>query len=485
MKKHTNKNLENILLKIASLNYSISFNNIFNILTIISIIYVIFILTYQQVNITIAILDLIFFLLFSFELIVRYLAAGNFKKFWKNHYIDVIALLGWIPIYYFSEFALLRSIRLLRILAIFKLLSLIDKRLRLLIRNIFIIFCITILLILFSSWIVSTKYNVDPLSSFEWSLYVIFTGEMPDGLEKEHLFWIGMTLIMSNGLLLAGVIGTISSYIMEKFKNLTDFDNIPNTKELVIIINYDKEIISSLIKEYFESLIKNNILIETKVVIICTMTDKDYETLQTILENLTFFETIKQNVYIVNENPLLLNLYEHLQKIKDKIKRIFVLPDERIEDDYHKDTNVAFICMNLINYLGKEFCRRKLFALTNTNIVNIPHIHLVRSYEIISKLINIEISIPYIGLAEQFLISFNNRIHEIPINSIISEIQNITSLQELIRYIEKKYNQILIGYIDSQGKFVNVIPTYSDFINPKPEKENIRFTEIQSLLVMK
>ncbi|MCX7759327.1 MAG: ion transporter [bacterium] len=470
---------------LSNLNYNISFNKTFNLLTILSIFYAIFVLIKQETNIVILIIDLIFLILFGFELIVRYLASGNLKKFWKNYYIDVIALIGWIPFYYFSEFALLRIIRLLRLLTVIKILTTIDKKLRLLIRNIFIIFVITVFLILVASSVISINYGSDVINSLQWSLYVIFTGEIPEGLEKKQLFWIGMILIMSNGLLLAGIIGTVSSYIMEKFRNLTDFDSIPDTKDIVIIINYDKEIISSLIKEYFESLIKNKRSIETKVVIISTMNDKDYEVLTNVLENIPFFEIIKQNVYIVNENPLLVNLYEKLVKMKEKIKRIFILPDERIDDDYHKDTNVAFISMNIVNYLGKEFSRRKVFALTNTDIVNIPHIHLVRSYEIISKLINIEISIPYIGLAEQFLVSFNNRIIEIPISSIISDVQNINQIDELIKYIQNKYKQILIGYINKDGKFVNIIPMYSEFLDPQNQKESIKYTEIQSLLVMK
>lgn len=39
-----------------------------------------------------------------------------------------------------------------------------------------------------------------------------------------------MMLIASNSLLLAGIIGSVSSYIMEKFKNITDFDNLPNSE---------------------------------------------------------------------------------------------------------------------------------------------------------------------------------------------------------------------------------------------------------------
>lgn len=221
-----------------------------------------------------------------------------------------------------------------------------------------------------------------------WSLYVIFAGEIPEGLQNKNTFWIGMMLIASNSLLLAGIIGSVSSYIMEKFKNITDFDNLPNSENLVIIFN----------------------------------NDEDYKSLILLLENLKNFEIVNHNTYI-----------------------------------YHKDTNTAFIAMNILNYLGKDFARKKLFVLTNTDIVNIPNAHVVRSYEIISKLINIEISIPHIGLVEQFLLSFHNRLKEIPV-----------------------YGCTLIGYLDIDNKFINLLPMYQ-----KVDEKIIEYSQIKSFLVMK
>lgn len=171
---------------------------------------------------------------------------------------------------------------------------------------------------------------------------------------------------------------------MEKFKNITDFDNLPNSENLVIIFN----------------------------------NDEDYKSLILLLENLKNFEIVNHNTYI-----------------------------------YHKDTNTAFIAMNILNYLGKDFARKKLFVLTNTDIVNIPNAHVVRSYEIISKLINIEISIPHIGLVEQFLLSFHNRLKEIPV-----------------------YGCTLIGYLDIDNK----LPMYQ-----KVDEKIIEYSQIKSFLVMK
>ncbi len=189
---------------------------------------------------------------------------------------------------------------------------------------------------------------------------------------------------------------------MEKFKNITDFDNLPNSENLVIIFN--------------------NEIIETKVAIISQMNDEDYKSLILLLENLKNFEIVNHNTYI-----------------------------------YHKDTNTAFIAMNILNYLGKDFARKKLFVLTNTDIVNIPNAHVVRSYEIISKLINIEISIPHIGLVEQFLLSFHNRLKEIPV-----------------------YGCTLIGYLDIDNKFINLLPMYQ-----KVDEKIIEYSQIKSFLVMK
>ena len=73
---------------------------------------------------------------------------------------------------------------------------------------------------------------------------------------------------------------------MEKFKNITDFDR--------------------------------------NIAIISQMNDEDYKSLILLLENLKNFEIVNHNTYIINENPLPITL-----------------PDERIIDEYHKDTNTA------------------------------------------------------------------------------------------------------------------------------------------------
>lgn len=478
-------NFYNLRVFLESINSNRFFNYFYNSVNLISFFYVIFILIKQETNIIVIVCDLLFFVLFVFELFVRYISIGNFKKFWKNYYLDVISLIGWVPIYYFSEFALLRMIRFLRLLVIFKLITSIDKRLRILFRNIFIIFLITVFLIIISVSIISFNYDIDVMKAFEWSLYVIFTGEIPEGLEKENLFWIGMVLIVSNGLLLAGIIGSMASYIMEKFRNISDFDSIPNISNLVLIINYDKEIIVTLIKEYFKMNIKNKNKMDTKFVIVSNMNDKDYEQLAYMLEYLPYSDFVRQNVYIVNEDPLLHHFYEKIFQVRDKIKRIFIIPDERIEDDYHKDTIVAFIAMNIINYIGRDFCSRRVFALTNTNIVNIPNIHIVRSYEIISKLMNIEIEIPYIGLVEKFLVSFSNRLIEVPISEVWDVLQNI-DLLEFIKFLSEKYRATFIGYINSSDEFINFIPLYSKLFNSDLNLQGIiEIDKVKSFLLMK
>lgn len=290
-----NHKTNSLSLFLSRLNYNRFFNFSYNFLAFISVFYVIFVLINHEITQAIVILDLMFLFLFSFELIVRYFSVRNLKKFWKIYYLDIIALIGWIPLYYLSEFAILRSLRLLRLLTIVKILATLDKKIKILIRNILIIFVITVLLIIFSSLILSFLLKQDSIESLYWN-YVIFAGEIPEGLQNKNTFWIGMMLIASNSLLLAGIIGSVSSYIMEKFKNITDFDNLPNSENLVIIFN--------------------NEIIETKVAIISQMNDEDYKSLILLLENLKNFEIVNHNTYIVNENPLLPQIYEKLSKIK-------------------------------------------------------------------------------------------------------------------------------------------------------------------------
>ncbi|MFN3996033.1 MAG: hypothetical protein ACK4GR_05855 [bacterium] len=393
MKNYQKFSSTNFFDSLSTLSNNSFFNKFYNFATVISIIYASFLLLSNKINTVVVILDLLFFLLFSFELFVRYISIRNFSKFWKSYYFDIIALIGWVPLYYFAELALLRVIRLLRLLSVFKVIVSLDKKLRLLFEGILIIFVVTILIILIASTIIYFEYKDDIVQALKWSLYVIFTGEMPQGLEEKYPFWIGMGLIMSNGILLAAVIGTVSSYIMEKFRNLTTFDNLPNINNLILLINFDKEIITSFLKYHFESSNDSRI----KIVVIAKITQEEYNKIITSFENSSLYEKITQNTYIVNEDPLLPQLYEKLTKIKDKIKKIFVLPDERIENDYHKDTNVAFITTNLINHLGKDFSSRNIIAITITDIVNLPNVYILRSFEVIAKLINLKIYSPYTG----------------------------------------------------------------------------------------
>ncbi|MEM4222313.1 MAG: PP2C family protein-serine/threonine phosphatase [archaeon] len=238
-------------------------------------------------------------------------------------------------------------------------------------------------------------------------------------------------------------------------------------------------------KQMIYSHIKNKNKMDTKFVIVSNMNDKDYEQLSYMLEYLPYSDFVRQNVYIVNEDPLLHHLYEKISQVRDKIKRIFIIPDERIEDDYHKDTIVAFIAMNIINYIGRDFCSRRVFALTNTDIVNIPNIHIVRSYEIISKLMNIEIEIPYIGLVEKFLVSFSNRLIEVPISEVWDVLQNI-DLLEFIKFLSEKYRATFIGYINSSDEFINFIPLYSKLFNSDLNLQGIiEIDKVKSFLLMK
>ncbi|MFN3478283.1 MAG: hypothetical protein ACK4ZM_02815 [bacterium] len=482
MKNYQKFSSTNFLDFLSTLNNNSFFNKFYNFATVISIIYASFLLLSNKINIAVVILDLLFFLLFSFELFVRYISIRNFSKFWKSYYFDIIALIGWVPLYYFAELALLRVIRLLRLLSVFKVIVSLDKKLRLLFEGILIIFVVTILIILIASTIIYFEYKEDIVQALKWSLYVIFTADMPQGLEEKYPFWIGMGLIMSNGILLAAVIGTVSSYIMEKFRNLTTFDNLPNINNLILLINFDKEIITSFLKYHFESSNDGKI----KIAIVAKTTQEEYNKIITSFENSSLYEKVLQNTYIVNEDPLLSQLYEKLTKIKDKIKKIFVLPDERIENDYHKDTNVAFITTNLINHLGKDFSSRNIIAITITDIVNLPNVHILRSFEVIAKLINLKIYSPYAGFLDQFLLSFHNKMLELPVQELAINVENSPmELKKLIEYIKKKYDANLIGYIKNDGELVNIIPKYVDIINSESKNYLISLSEIQSLLIIR
>ncbi len=93
-----NHKTNSLSLFLSRLNYNRFFNFSYNFLAFISVFYVIFVLINHEITQAIVILDLMFLFLFSFELIVRYFSVRNLKKFWKIYYLDIIALIGWIPL---------------------------------------------------------------------------------------------------------------------------------------------------------------------------------------------------------------------------------------------------------------------------------------------------------------------------------------------------------------------------------------------------
>jgi len=155
---------------LVNLNYNKNFNLFYYSLTIISIVFVIIVtIKYSYIAFDfrlitfIFIIEILFFLLFIFELFVRYLSVGDFSKFYKVYFWDIVSIIGWVPLDYFIIFyhyfsngfdisyyhslALLRIIRLIRLLTVFKLFGIIEKEIRFLLRNIATIFLLTLLVI--------------------------------------------------------------------------------------------------------------------------------------------------------------------------------------------------------------------------------------------------------------------------------------------------------------------------------------------------
>ena len=247
--------------------------------------------------------------------------------------------------------------------------------------------------------------EIDIFEALKWAFYVVFTGEIPEGLpDKTQKYLIGIFLIIANGILFASIIGTIASFIMERYKNLNIFDNIPSYGNLVIIINYDKEMITSIIKEYIKTIyyaIIDSTNINTKIVLISKLSTDDVDNLNEMMNSTLKKEHLHyltEFFFIVNKNILETSFYNELEKLKDRIEKIFILPDERESDEYHQDINTAFIASNIVRTLGTEFSKTKVIAITNTDIVNIDEINVIRQHELISKIINMKIFLPSASL---------------------------------------------------------------------------------------
>ena len=471
---------------LVNLNYNKNFNLFYYSLTIISIVFVIIVtLKYSYITFDfrlitfIFIIEILFFLLFIFELFVRYLSVGDFSKFYKVYFWDIVSIIGWVPLDYFIIFyhyfsngfdisyyhslALLRIIRLIRLLTVFKLFGIIEKEIRFLLRNITTIFLLTLLVIFIGAVLMNIVLKVDLINSIKWAFYVVFTGEIPEGLpEQNQKYLIGLFLIISNGILLAGIIGSISSFIMEKYKYINQFDNIPSSGELVIIINYDKEIITSILREYIKTIsyaILESKFVNIKILLIAKITNQELNELNDLIySNIRrdLLQYLIELFFVVDKNVLETNFYRELETYKDRINRIFILPDEREADEYHQDIRTAFVASNIVRALGSDFSKQKVVAITNTDIVNIDEINVIRQHEIISKIINMKIFLPSASLfISNFFTPVGYKIRELYTDSIALEIHknNIHNLKELIDYIRNFYDAVVIGYIDKNNVY--------------------------------
>lgn len=469
---------------LINLNYNRKFNLFYYFLTIISIVFVVIVtIKYSYIAFDIGwitfifVIEILFFLLFSFELFVRYLSVGDFSKFYKVYFWDIVAMIGWIPLDYFIIFyhyfsngldisyyhslALLRIVRLIRLLTVFKLFGIIEKEIRFLLRNITTIFLLTLLVIFIGAVLMNIILKVDLINSIKWAFYVVFTGEIPEGLpEQNQRYLIGLFLIVSNGILLAGIIGSISSFIMEKYRYINQFDSIPSTGELVIIINYDKEIVTSILREYIKTIsyaILESRFINIKIVLIAKITNQELNDLNDLIySNIRrdFLQYLIELFFVVDKNVLETNFYRELENYKDRINRIFILPDEREIDEYHQDVRTAFVASNIVRSFGSDFSKQKVVAITNTDIVNIDEINIIRQHEIISKIINMKIFLPSASLfISNFFTPVGYKIRELYIDGISLEIDknNIHNLKELIGYIRNSYDAVVIGYIDKNN----------------------------------
>lgn len=477
---------EKIFSFLVNLNYNKNFNLFYYSLTIISIVFVIIVtLKYSYITFDfrlitfIFIIEILFFLLFIFELFVRYLSVGDFSKFYKVYFWDIVSIIGWLPLDYFIIFyhyfsngfdisyyhslALLRIIRLIRLLTVFKLFGIIEKEIRFLLRNITTIFLLTLLVIFIGAVLMNIVLKVDLINSIKWAFYVVFTAEIPEGLpEQNQKYLIGLFLIISNGILLAGIIGSISSFIMEKYKYINQFDNIPSSGELVIIINYDKEIITSILREYIKTIsyaILESRFVNIKILLITKITNQELNELNDLIySNIRrdLLQYLIELFFVVDKNVLETNFYRELETYKDRINRIFILPDEREPDEYHQDIKTAFVASNIVRALGSDFSKQKVVAITNTDIVNIDEINVIRQHEIISKIINMKIFLPSASLfISNFFTPVGYKIRELYMGSIALEIDknNIHNLKELIDYIRNFYDAVVIGYIDKNNVY--------------------------------
>ena len=517
IKRLDNELSEKLLYYLKVLNYNRIFNNFFNILSVVSVVYIL-ILTFfgffelYKINMLIYFfIDIFFLILFSFELIVRYLVIGDLKKFWKVYFWDIVSLIGFIPIdfiiflffyepdkiVYIHELAILRIIRIIRLIALFKLFGVLNKRLNIFVRNIVQIFLATLLVIFIGAIVLNQILDINIFEAIKWAFYVVFTGEIPEGLpDKTQKYLIGIFLILSNGILYAAIIGIVASYIMENYKNINFFDDFPKDGKLILIINYDKELVSSIIQEYIHNLynsialqkpINSSINSDKKLVLVSNLLSDNVNELLKILNNEIkgdYFLYFNSSFFIVNKNVWDKTLYIELQKNKDRIERIFILPDERESDEYHQDMLTSFIVSNIIRTLGPEFSKEKVIAITNTDIVNIDDVNIIKQHQVISKIINMEISFSVSPLVvSNFFYNVNCKIRQFKIQEFNNEQKlKFKNFLDFIEYIRRNYNVIVMGYIDKDGKYHMLINNlYSN--NPKTQiLESTNLNDIQSII---
>jgi voltage-gated potassium channel len=164
---------------------------------------------------------------FVIELILRFLATPEKRVFWKQYWIDILAVLPA-----FRIFRVIRVVRLLRLVRTLRLFSLLKRYalafpyfVRRSFQEYFIVFSLLILTIIFGSIAIlifegNNNPNIHTWEEAVWfSVYSLFAGEpIPEPPASLGGRLISVMVIFMNVTLFAMFTGTVSAFMVEQFR---------------------------------------------------------------------------------------------------------------------------------------------------------------------------------------------------------------------------------------------------------------------------
>ncbi|EAW36297.1 ion transporter [Lyngbya sp. PCC 8106] len=381
--------------------------------------------------------------IFALELGLRWIAASSKPRFFRNYWLDIIAILPLLQV--FGIPSVVQLLRLLRALRLFSLLihytNMLPLNLKRRTPEYFLIFELLFLTVLFGSMIMlgferGNNSGIESLEEALWySLYSLFSGEpivSPIKSLGGRMMTVGLMLMHMT--LFVVFTGTVSAFMVDQLRNENTLMELDQLSDHTIICGWNRKA-EIIVREYKASGKNKNI-----PVVVIAFVDNEHTIIDPALRSIVRFlnddftkVTVLEKAGVRRANTcIILSDKSHGRSEQDADARTILaaLTAEKLNPN-------VYTCAELIN---REYASHLALGNVNAYVVSQEH----------SAFLLAQVALNH-GLMEVFgeLLSYQggNHFYRIPLKS---EWIGRTFL-DLFIHLKQVHNAILIAVDESNG----------------------------------